>query len=56
MIAGKTYQIKWMGRWIKAVCCSDKSVKELFFRTKSGDLIMQFEIEDIIELTNERAF
>ncbi|HWR94501.1 MAG TPA: hypothetical protein VN192_04805 [Flavobacterium sp.] len=47
MKVGKTYRIKVLGRWINAVCCSDKSVKELFFRTKSGEIIMQYEIEEI---------
>ena len=44
------YLIKYYGEWITATLCSDDSVKEKYFTAPDGMIIMQFEVEDIINL------
>ena len=40
------YMVKYYGECITATLCSDASVKEKFFITADGDIILQCEVDD----------
>ena len=40
------YMVKYYGEWMTATLCSDASVKEKFFITADGDIILQCEVDD----------
>ena len=51
MDKGKAYRIKYDGEWQTAILREDESVKQKFFESEEGDIIMCDEVDEVKEQT-----
>ena len=47
MDTGRAYRIKYDGEWLTAILKEDESVKQKFFESEAGDIIMCDEVDEI---------
>lgn len=52
MKVGEKYMIKVLGEWEEATVTASEFVKELYFTNSTGELIFQFECDEITPIEN----
>ena len=52
MKVGEKYMIKVLGEWEEATVTDSEFVKELYFTNSTGELIFQFECDEITPIEN----